>query len=175
LALSRKIASVVDKHGLSKSEKCLRARFLSRGGSSLGARILLKSSNKDLLSLACKPWSQVVSKTYIGKQDTYDIEVFGNNHSYVVNGVVCHNSAADIVMIAMRNFDRSVKRLSIKDRRWEGVKMLLQVHDEILVETPEEIADEVSAQLKRDMETATTLSVPLVADPKIGNSWLECK
>ena len=55
------------------------------------------------------------------------------------------------------------------------MKMLLQVHDEILVETPEEIAEEVSAQLKQDMETATTLSVPLVADPKIGNSWLECK
>ena len=84
-------------------------------------------------------------------------------------------SAADIVKLAMRDFDRSIKRNSMKDKRWEDVKMLLQVHDEIVVEAPEEIATDVSLQLKHDMENAVKLSIPLTAEPKIGNSWVECK
>jgi len=84
-------------------------------------------------------------------------------------------SAADIVMIAMRNFDWSVKKKRLEDPRWEEVKMLLQVHDEIIVEAPEEIVEEVSSVLKRDMEGATQLSIPLVAEPRYADSWADAK
>lgn len=85
-------------------------------------------------------------------------------------------SAADIVMIAMRNFHNSIEKMRrLGGTLWHEVRMLLQVHDEIIVETPEEIAEEVRAVLKEDMEGATTLSIPLIAEPGIGDSWAEAK
>lgn len=84
-------------------------------------------------------------------------------------------SAADIVLIAMRNFDKILRKFREKDRRWDEAKMLLQVHDEIIVEAPEEIVEEVSVVLKDEMEGATTLRVPLVVDPGIAESWADAK
>ena len=84
-------------------------------------------------------------------------------------------SAADIVKVAMRNFDREKKKHCLSDPRWFGVKLLIQVHDELMVEAPDEVIDEALAVLKDSMENAVKLSLPLVASPNTGNNWDECK
>ena len=56
-----------------------------------------------------------------------------------------------------------------------GVKMLLQIHDELVFEAPESCADEVKSLVVDRMESAMTLSVPLVADASIATNWFEGK
>ena len=53
--------------------------------------------------------------------------------------------------------------------------LLLQVHDELIVECPEGIAQEVAALVSREMENVASLSVPLTAEAKFGKSWYEAK
>jgi DNA polymerase-1 len=78
-------------------------------------------------------------------------------------------SAADLIKIAMiRIRDRLVaERLS--------ARMLLQVHDELVLEVPREELETVTALVKEEMEHAAELSVPLVVDSGSGLNWLETK
>ena len=61
--------------------------------------------------------------------------------------------------------------------REEGLqaRLILQVHDELIVECPEEEAEAVKALLSREMESVARLSVPLIADAAAGRSWAEAK
>ena len=52
---------------------------------------------------------------------------------------------------------------------------MLQVHDELIVECPEEIAPEVARLVSAQMETVAQLDVPLTAEAKIGKSWFDAK
>ena len=52
---------------------------------------------------------------------------------------------------------------------------MLQVHDELIVECPEEEAEKVAALLEEEMERVVTLSVPLTAEAHWGRNWLEAK
>jgi DNA polymerase-1 len=54
-------------------------------------------------------------------------------------------------------------------------KLLLQVHDELVLEAPPEEAEEVAALVKREMEGAFALEVPLVAEVGIGVNWRDAK
>jgi DNA polymerase-1 len=58
-------------------------------------------------------------------------------------------------------------------QEFNGVKMILQIHDEIILEVKQEIAAEVAKKIKKLLESAYSLSVPLVADVKIGDNWGE--
>ena len=53
-------------------------------------------------------------------------------------------------------------------------KLIMQVHDELIIEASEKDADAAAAILRREMENAASLSVPLTADVNIGKTWLEC-
>ena len=61
--------------------------------------------------------------------------------------------------------------------RREGLdaKLLMQVHDELLVECPRSEAEKVTKTLKREMESAVELDVPLIAETGIGDNWMEAK
>lgn len=78
-------------------------------------------------------------------------------------------TAADIIKLAMV---RVHKRL-----RDEGIdaRLILQVHDELLVEAHRSVADRAREILKHEMENAVTYSVPLDVDIHIGNNWYEAK
>jgi DNA polymerase-1 len=76
-------------------------------------------------------------------------------------------TAADLIKIAMIRLDRS---LADTDAR-----MLLQVHDELLVEVPEQDVDEVGELIRVEMEGAIDLSVPLKVDLGIGSTWYDTK
>lgn len=78
-------------------------------------------------------------------------------------------TAADIIKIAM---------LRVRDRlKAEGfeARLILQVHDELILEAPEHEAERAAAMLREEMEHAAELRVPLVAEAKIGHSWYETK
>jgi DNA polymerase-1 len=78
-------------------------------------------------------------------------------------------TAADIMKIAMINVDKALKEAGLK------AKLLLQVHDELIVECPESEREEVADILKREMEGAATLSVPLTVEAHWGKTWFEAK
>ena len=54
-------------------------------------------------------------------------------------------------------------------------RLVLQVHDELIVECPEAQAETAAALLKEEMENVVSLSVPLTADAHWGRNWLEAK
>ena len=83
-----------------------------------------------------------------------------------INTVV-QGSAADLIKVAMVRLDAELPRHHPKAR------LLLQVHDELLVEAPEAEADAVLALMQRVMEGAMQLDVPLRADGGIGHDWFE--
>src|SRR5437870_2059455 len=78
-------------------------------------------------------------------------------------------TASDIVKIAMLRADQAFRREGLSAR------LLMQVHDELLVECPAEEAEKVAKTLKREMESAVELDVPLVADAGVGDNWMEAK
>lgn len=78
-------------------------------------------------------------------------------------------SAADILKVAMINLDKALVAGGFKAR------MLLQVHDEIVMEVPKDELSAVKRLVKETMETALTLSVPLLADENDGQTWYEAK
>ncbi|MFH1745177.1 MAG: DNA polymerase I [bacterium] len=79
-------------------------------------------------------------------------------------------TAADIMKIAMINIDKI-----IEEKFDEKVKMLLQVHDELIFEVEDGMVEEASKIIKREMENVIKLSVPIEVDVKIGNNWGEMK
>jgi len=78
-------------------------------------------------------------------------------------------TASDIVKIAMLHVEEQFKREHLQAR------MLMQVHDELLVEAPAAEAERVVEILKHEMETAVKLDVPLIADIGIGANWMDAK
>ena len=78
-------------------------------------------------------------------------------------------TAADVIKLAMLRVDKALKA-AVPD-----AKLVLQVHDELIVECPEAEAETVRALVTREMEAAAKLAVPLVAEAKVGRSWYEAK
>lgn len=78
-------------------------------------------------------------------------------------------SAADILKVAMINLDKALTEAGLATR------MLLQVHDEIVLEVPVAELETVKAMVKETMESAISLSVPLIADENEGSTWYEAK
>jgi DNA polymerase-1 len=74
-------------------------------------------------------------------------------------------SAADLIKLAMIAVDEVLAEAFPK------VRILLQVHDELLIEVPDEQADDVASLVKSAMEGAAELIVPLVVDTGLGNTW----
>jgi DNA polymerase-1 len=78
-------------------------------------------------------------------------------------------TASDIVKIAMLHVAEEFKRADLK------AQLLMQVHDELLVETPAAESEQVAQILKREMETAVQLDVPLIVDVGIADNWMDAK
>jgi DNA polymerase-1 len=76
-------------------------------------------------------------------------------------------SAADIIKIAMLLVDEALKTEGLK------AKMILQVHDEIILELPPEELDAAASLLRRCMEAAYKMSIPLTVDMKSGSTWYD--
>ena len=98
------------------------------------------------------------------KSSNFNMRSFGER---VALNMPVQGTAADIIKLAMVNVHRRLKAEGLKAR------LILQVHDELIVECPGEEAEQVRQILTEEMENAARLSVPLLADAHIGHSWAE--
>ncbi|MBR7184536.1 MAG: DNA polymerase I [Clostridia bacterium] len=78
-------------------------------------------------------------------------------------------SAADIIKVAMIRVDERFRTLSL------DAKLILQVHDELIVEAHRDCAEQALEVLREEMEHAVSLKVPLDVDAKMGETWFACK
>ena len=78
-------------------------------------------------------------------------------------------TAADLIKLAMIRVEQAL------NENFPDAQLLLQVHDELIVECPEEIATEVAALVSREMQGIAALKVPLTAEAKYGKSWYDAK
>lgn len=87
----------------------------------------------------------------------------------VAKNTPIQGTAADIIKYAMLGVHRALKE------NYPSSKLILQVHDELLVECPEEDALKVSELLRTEMENCTKLLVPLTVDVAVGKTWYDAK
>lgn len=87
----------------------------------------------------------------------------------VARNMPVQGTAADIIKIAMINVEKALKDAGLCS------KLILQIHDELIVEAPESEAQRAAEILKHEMEHAVELSVPLTADCHTGKTWFEAK
>ena len=78
-------------------------------------------------------------------------------------------TAADIIKLAMVRVDERLRKEGLQG------KLILQVHDELIVECPEAEAERTARLLEDEMERVMTLNVPLTAEAHWGKNWLEAK
>ena len=87
----------------------------------------------------------------------------------VARNMPFQGTAADVIKLAMVRVDERLHKENLK------AKLILQVHDELIVECPEEEKETVARLLTEEMEGAVHLSVPLTAEAHWGINWLEAK
>ena len=87
----------------------------------------------------------------------------------VARNMPIQGTAADVIKLAMVRVDERLRKENLK------AKLILQVHDELIVECPEEEKEVVARLLTEEMEGAVHLSVPLTAEAHWGKNWLEAK
>ena len=78
-------------------------------------------------------------------------------------------SAADLIKLSMNKIDKIIREENLR------AKMLLQIHDELIFEVDEEVADELAKRFRNIMETVYELKIPLKASLNVGDNWGELK
>ena len=98
------------------------------------------------------------------KSSNFNMRSFGER---VALNMPIQGTAADLIKLAMLRVDGRLRREGLKAR------LVLQVHDELIVECPEAEAEQVKALLTQEMEGVAKLAVTLIADAKVGKTWAE--
>ncbi|MBR0385009.1 MAG: DNA polymerase I, partial [Erysipelotrichaceae bacterium] len=96
----------------------------------------------------------------------YSLKEFGKRAA--MNAPV-QGSAADLIKVAMVNVYRRLKKEGLRSR------MILQIHDELILNVPEDERERLMIMVEEEMEQAMELKVPLVAQTESGLTWLEVK
>lgn len=100
------------------------------------------------------------------KSANYNIKQFGERAAM---NMPLQGSSADIIKIAMINVYKALKNRGLR------TKLILQVHDELVLDAPESEAEEAANILKYEMENAVQLKVPLTVDMHMGKNWYDAK
>ena len=100
------------------------------------------------------------------RSSNFNVRSFGERAAM---NMPLQGSSADIIKLAMIGVDKALKQGNYK------AKLVLQVHDELVIDCPIEEADEVSKILKEEMENAVKLRIPLTVEVNVGRSWYDTK
>lgn len=100
------------------------------------------------------------------KDRNFNVRSFGER---TAQNSPLQGSAADLIKLAMVRIHRALRAEAL------AAQLVLQVHDELIVETPELEVSKVTSLVKRHMEQAAELKVPLVVDVGVGSNWLAAK
>lgn len=125
-------------------------------------------------AVVSKAKEQGYVETMLGRR-RYLPELTASNHNLrafgerVARNMPIQGTAADIIKIAMIKVYDRLKKENMQAR------LILQVHDELIVEAPMDEAEKAAAILKEEMEAAVLLKVPLTADANIGKTWYDAK
>lgn len=98
------------------------------------------------------------------KSSNFNVKSFGER---IALNTPIQGTAADIIKIAMIKVYNRLKSENLKS------KLILQIHDELIIETPDDETEKVKKIIKEEMESAIKLSVELLVEVEIGNSWYE--
>ena len=112
-------------------------------------------------------------RRYIPEINSSNFMVRNQGKRFAMNAPI-QGSAADIIKIAMVNVFTRLKDENLKDENLKS-RLILQVHDELIVEAVEEELDKVCNIVKEEMESAVNLQVHLDVDLNVGDSWFETK
>lgn len=114
-----------------------------------------------------------VSTIYGRRRDLADINATNKTVKAFAERVALNTpiqgTAADIIKLAMIRVHERIGREKLKAR------LILQVHDELIIEAPENEVEQVKTLLQEEMEGAAQLRVPLVADISVGKTWFDAK
>lgn len=100
------------------------------------------------------------------RNSNFNLRAFGER---VALNMPVQGTAADIMKLAMVRVRERLQREKLR------AKLIMQVHDELIVECPEEEKETVERLLREEMEQVVTLSIPLIAEAHSGKNWLEAK
>ena len=100
------------------------------------------------------------------KSSNYNMRAFGERAAM---NMPLQGSSADIIKLAMVHVAECLKKGGMK------TKMIMQVHDELVLDAPKDEAEAAAALLKEEMEGAVSLRVPLTAEVSTGVSWYDAK
>ncbi len=107
-------------------------------------------------------------KRYIPELTSSNFNIRSGAERIALNTPI-QGTAADLIKMAMLRVDQALRE------NYPEAKLLLQVHDELIVECPEAMGHQVAQLVSREMEQVARLSVPLTAEAKIGKSWFDAK
>ena len=102
-------------------------------------------------------------------------EIYSTNHNTAMFGeraamnMPLQGTASDIIKKAMLNVDRALTEQNLKS------KLILQIHDELILDVPENEIEQVKKLLKDCMENVISLKVPLTIDISVGKDWFSAK
>ena len=107
-------------------------------------------------------------KRYIPELKSSNFNIRSGAERIALNTPI-QGTAADIIKLAMIRVEAAL------NESFPEAELLLQVHDELIVECPAEIAEQVAQLVSREMQNVAQLNVPLTAEAKFGKSWYEAK
>ena len=107
-------------------------------------------------------------KRYIPELTSSNFNIRSGAERIALNTPI-QGTAADLIKLAMIRVHRTLQE------NYPQAKLILQVHDELIVECPEELAQSVVGLVSREMQNVATLKVPLTAEAKFGKSWYDAK
>ena len=105
-------------------------------------------------------------RRYIPEINSSNIQLRNQAERMAVNMPI-QGLAADIIKLAMIEADKLIAE------KYPASRMILQIHDELLFEVPEKESKRFAKDIKSAMESVYKLSVPLIADVKVGDNWGE--
>ena len=140
-----------------------------------GVEVIVGSRKEDkALSVVEQAKKDGFVTTMFGRR-RYLPELAASNHNLrafgerVARNMPIQGTAADIIKIAMIKVYDRLRKENMRSR------LILQVHDELIVEAPEDEAQKAAAILSEEMQGAAALAVPLTADAGVGKTWFDAK
>ena len=107
-------------------------------------------------------------KRYIPELKSSNFNIRSGAERIALNTPI-QGTAADLIKLAMIRVENALRE------HYPEAELLLQVHDELIVECPEAIASQVAELVSREMQNVSILNVPLTAEAKCGKSWYDAK
>lgn len=166
-------------HTLTSPEQAAVLRLVAGSGSKAQCQLYLNRLPAEevpvgLSNALVYDYAQVKGMVAPGQFVTmYDIEVFDDDHAFVCDGMVVHNTSADITKIAMGLVYRECKQ-----RGWlDKVHMLITMHDELVFEIDKDILEEavdifVRLMCRNELVQKLNWPVPLTSDVEMGPNWM---